>query len=130
MSCELYFFIKTCWKCFFPSSIDLASTSTSIISSHVIAESSIILAKYLPCWQLHVAGFQILSFSDTWRFLNSHRLSSLFHHWSELHFYPSNFHLHLHDISFVKIFDSFFPVIMIKTCIFKSCFIWNTYSSR
>ena len=31
----------------------------------------------------------------------------------------SNLHLHLHDISFVKISDSIFPVIILKTCIFK-----------
>ena len=32
---------------------------SSVISSHAITESSIILAKYLPFLQLHVAGFQI-----------------------------------------------------------------------
>ena len=32
---------------------------SSIISSLVITESSIILAKYLPFSQLHVAGFQM-----------------------------------------------------------------------
>ena len=32
--------------------------SFPIISSHVITELSIILAKYLPVLQLHVAGFQ------------------------------------------------------------------------
>ena len=30
----------------------------SIVSSHIIAELSIILAKYFPFSQLHVAGFQ------------------------------------------------------------------------
>ena len=30
----------------------------TIISSHIIAELSIILAKYFPFLQLHVAGFQ------------------------------------------------------------------------
>ena len=30
-----------------------------IISSHVITESSLILAKYLPFSQVHVVGFQI-----------------------------------------------------------------------
>ena len=45
----------------FVSSYDLASASSlsdSITSSHVIAESSIILAKYIRCLQLHAAGFQ------------------------------------------------------------------------
>ena len=31
----------------------------SLISSHILAESLIILAKCLPFSQLHVAGFQI-----------------------------------------------------------------------
>ena len=35
------------------------STSASIISLHVIAELSIILAKYFPFSQLPVEGFQI-----------------------------------------------------------------------
>ena len=45
----------------FVLSYDLASASSlydSITSSHIIAESSIILAKYFPLPQLHVAGFQ------------------------------------------------------------------------
>ena len=33
--------------------------STSIISSHVITELLIILAKYLLFFQLHVEGFQV-----------------------------------------------------------------------
>ena len=32
---------------------------SSIISSHVITESSTVLAKYLPFSQLRIAGFQI-----------------------------------------------------------------------
>ena len=39
-------------------SFELASSSTAIISSHIIAESSIIRAKDFPFSQLHVAGFQ------------------------------------------------------------------------
>ena len=42
---------------FVSSSFDLAFVS--IISSYVTTESSIILAKYFPFSQLHVAGFQI-----------------------------------------------------------------------
>ena len=34
-------------------------SSASIISSRVIIESSMVLVKYLPFSQLHVAGFQI-----------------------------------------------------------------------
>ena len=37
----------------------------SIISLHVTTESSIILPKYLPCLELHFAGFQIYFFSHT-----------------------------------------------------------------
>ena len=34
-------------------------SSSSIISSNIITESSIIIAKYLPFSQLHVAGFEV-----------------------------------------------------------------------
>ena len=54
----IFFFIKIVGSFFISPSFDLASMST--ISSHIIiAESSITLTKYLPFWQLHVAGFQI-----------------------------------------------------------------------
>ena len=36
---------------------------SSVISSQAITESLIIIAKYFPFLQLHVAGFQIYSFS-------------------------------------------------------------------
>ena len=49
------------------------------VSSFVIAESSIMLAKYFPFLQLHVAVFQTKSFSHT------HQHLSLFH---DLHFFP------------------------------------------
>ena len=34
----------------------------------------------------------------------------------------------MHDISFVKIFDSFFPVIIIKSCMFKSSVSFGTHT--
>ena len=40
--------------------------------------------------------------------------------------FPSNLHLHLYAISFVKNFYSFFNVIMLKTCIFKSSVLFET----
>ena len=56
------FFIEIC---FFSLLFDLASlfvlasASASIISAQIIADSSIILAKFFLFLQLHVAGFQI-----------------------------------------------------------------------
>ena len=50
---------------FVASSFDLALVAmvfdhlSSIISSHVITELSVILAKYFPFLQLHVEGFKI-----------------------------------------------------------------------
>ena len=43
----------------FIQTVFVSSSYDSIISSHAIAESSIILAKYFSFLQLHVAGFQI-----------------------------------------------------------------------
>ena len=57
-------------------------------------------------------------------FLHSQRHLLLFYHGSELHFLPSN--LHSHGISFLKSFDSFFCVIILKTCIFKSSALFGT----
>ena len=41
--------------------------------------------------------------------------------------FPSNLHLHSHDISFVKIFDSFTPAIMLNTLRFKSSVLFGTH---
>ena len=54
---RLFFSLKFVGAVFVFESYKLASAS--IISSHVIAESSIVLPKYIPLLQLHVAGFQI-----------------------------------------------------------------------
>ena len=55
---KFYFFsLKFVGNTFVSSPFDLASAS--IISLHVIADSSIRLAKYFQLWQLHLAGFQI-----------------------------------------------------------------------
>ena len=97
----------------------VSSLHDSITLSHITAEPSRILAKHFQFSQLHVAGFQTQTFSYTRCFLHSHGHLLLFHHWSELHFLPSNLHLHLHDICFVNIFYSFIPVIMLSTLRFK-----------
>ena len=52
-------------------------SSLSIISQHVITESSIIVAKYFPFWKSHVAGIQIQH--STFSF-NLHQHLSLSHH--------------------------------------------------
>ena len=63
----IFFSLKFAGTGFASSSFDLALlfdlASASIISSHIIAESSIVLAKYFPFSQLQVEGFQIYSFS-------------------------------------------------------------------
>ena len=53
---------------------------------------------------------------------------SLFHHWFELHFFPSNFRLHSHDISFVNDLDLFIPAIKLKTLRFKSFVLFGAYT--
>ena len=42
-------------------------------------------------------------------------------------YFLSNLHLHLHDICFVEIFDSFSPVIMFNTLRFKSSVLFGTH---
>ena len=40
----------------------------------------------------------------------------------------SNLHLQSHDICFVNVFDSFIPVIMLKTLRFKSTVLFGTHT--
>ena len=90
--------------------------------------SYLILTKYFPYSQEHVLGFQIYYFSHVWCFWHSHRHLSLFSYWFELYFLSSNLYLHLHDIRFVNVFDSFIPVIMLNTLIFKSSVFFGTHT--
>ena len=53
----IFFSLRFVGIVFVSSSFDLGFTS--IISSHVITELSIIIAKYFPILQLHGEGFQI-----------------------------------------------------------------------
>ena len=114
-----FFFIKIGCNCFL----------SSIILLHVITESSVIFAEYLPFLQLHLAGFQIYSISHGWCFYTHINIYlSLLHHWFELNFFPSNLHLHSHDICSVNVFDSFIPVIMLIMLRFRSSALVGTHT--
>ena len=56
---EAFFSLKFAWSYDIASSFDYASVSASIISSHIIAQLSRILAKYFPFLQLHVEEVQV-----------------------------------------------------------------------
>ena len=56
---SLKFAVKFIVNCFVKFVLQKQLSSASITSSHVIFESSITLAKYLPFSQLHVAGFRM-----------------------------------------------------------------------
>ena len=100
--------------------VTISSSNYFITSPQIIAESTITLAKYFPFSQIHLLGFQTGFFSHTWIFLHSHRHLSLFHHWFELHFFPSKLHLYSHEMCFVNVLDLFIPVIKLKKPRFKS----------
>ena len=102
----------------------------SIISSHVISESPIILSKYLPFSQVHVLRFQIYIFSHTKMFFLIFALTSTQFFiplliW--IHFLPMNLHLHLNDIYFINVFYSFVLVIILKTLKFTSFVLFEAH---
>ena len=115
----------------FVSWYDLASASSlydSITSSHIIAESSIILAKYFPLSQLHVVGFQIYFFLNTYAF---YTLINIYYYFTiDLNyiFFPSSLHLHSLDICFVNVFDWFISVIVLNALRFKSYVLFGTHN--
>ena len=47
---------------------------------------------------------------------------------TSLHYPPSNLHLHLHDICFVNVFDSFIPAIMLNMPRFKSSVLFGIHT--
>ena len=92
----------------------------------MILESSIILAKYFPFSQLHVAEFQTLSFhihEVSYTHIENYcystiDLSCIFFHEIYIFLYMKS--LYLHNKCFVNVFDSFISVIMLSTLRFKS----------
>ena len=107
------------------SSSDLPTTS--IISSQVITESSIILSRYLPFPQVEVLEFQIWPSSHAWSlfwFFHWHWHNYLFHFWSKLHFLLSNLFLHSWDIFFVY---SAILADILKTLKFTSSVLFETH---
>ena len=93
------------------------------------------------CWIIHNTCYiisifttaysrisNIYIFSHTWRFLHWYRHLLLFYQWSELHFFPIKSNLHLHDISFAKIFDVITHVIMLNALRFKSSVLFGTHT--
>ena len=92
------------------------------------------------CWIIHNTCRIFSIFSITCRkipkvifytymkFLHSHQHLSLFHHWFELYFLPSNLHLQTHDVCFAHAFDSFIPVIMLNTRKFNSAVLFRTHT--
>ena len=95
-----------------------------IVSSDVITESSIILVRYLPFLTTTYRRVpNIIVFTYIWYFFHLLWYLQLLRFLYESHFIPSSLYLHLHDICFVKIFNSFITVIILKVCIFKSS-VW------
>ena len=102
-----------------------------IISSFLITEWSIILAKYFPFLWLHVPRYQIWSFLHKWssfRFVHSHQHLLSFQVWLELHFLLSILHLQSHDVCFANVFDLFFHVIKLKMRRFKSSVLFERHT--
>ena len=63
-----------------------------------------------------------------WPSLHSNPHFLLFYHWSELHIFTSNLHLHSHDACFVNVFDPFIFVIMLITLRSKSSVLFWTHT--
>ena len=120
----ILFSLKFVGIAFVSSTLDLASAS--VVSSRVIAESSIILAKYFPFLQLYDRIPNIIF--CTYMMLFYTHIDTDFHHWFELRFLTTNLHLHSLDICFVNVFNSFIPVIMLNSLGFKSYVLFGTHT--
>ena len=111
----------------------------SIISSHIITESSIVLSIHSPFSQVLVAGFQIWYFFMHFSFFFF--FFFFFCTYSYLHYI---YHYSMFDLSYiffhqtyiyicmmhVNIFVSFIPVMILKTFKLKSSVLFGTHSIR
>ena len=112
-----FFFVKICWHCFCWNSL-IPPNYWVINNTWIFFTIFATTFSKIP----NIIFFAHMFF----RFFHSHQHLPLFHVWFELLFLPSNLHLHLHDICFVNVFDSFIPVIMLKTLRFKSSLSFGT----
>ena len=113
-----FFLVKICWNLL---KLVFAFLSYDFItSSHIIAESFIILAKYFPFSQLHIEGFQIWFCFTYIMFFTLTSTFTVIPLLTRITFYAIKVTLHLHDTCFVNVFNSFIPVIMLSTHRFKS----------
>ena len=59
---------------------------------------------------------------------NLFHIYDFFLHSHQLHFLPSNLHLHSHDICLDNVLNSFISIIMLKTLRFKSSALFGTHT--
>ena len=59
VKCRHFVFYRLFFSLEFVGAVFVSLSYDSIISAHVMTESSIIIAKYLPFLQLNTGGFQI-----------------------------------------------------------------------
>ena len=88
----------------------------SIVSSQIMTEWLIILLKYLPFSQLHVFTTTFHNHISSY----SHQHLLLFHNLFVLQFSTIKILLYSHGISFVNVFYSFIPIIILKILKFTS----------
>ena len=97
-----------------------------IIPLHVITESSIILAKYLPFLQLHVGRIPNITLYTHYIYTNIsiYRCSTFDLHYIFYH----QIYIYIRMKCFVNVFSSFLPVIMLKTLRFKSSVLFGKHT--
>ena len=133
---RLPFVIKIGWNDFCWSTLCCFAARLSCCVYNLIIrkqwiELSIILSRYLPFPQHHVAGFWIKTFWDTrcsFGFLHLYQYLSLFHFWFKLQFLPWKLHWYLHHICFINVYDSFILIITLKTWRFKFSILFRTHT--
>ena len=119
-----FLFIKICCNCFcffvvWNSFVVRLCFCVRIYNYNFITNNCWIIYEIFSIFTATCSRIPNMIFFMYMIFLQSYQHLSLFHHWSELHFLPSNLHLHLHDRCFVNVFDLFIPVIMLNTLRFK-----------
>ena len=119
---DCFLFIKICWNsfCFF---IELFYNFITNYNRWIINNTcQIIVISTITCSRIPNIIFftYMMLFTITLTFMVSLPLT-----W--ITFFPSNLHLHLHDICFVDVFDSFIPVIMLNILRFKYSVLFATH---
>ena len=102
---------------------------SSVVVSHLITESLVVLIKHLPIYQLHVVKFQIYFLHSCFFFYFYTHIDNYYYSTFDFKYtFYHQFYIYIRIICFVNVFGSYLPVTMLKTLRFNFSVLFGTHT--